>query len=248
MVSAKEIQTNLKNAQVAMFERADLVVKNSTKEIERSRKLKSIGFDQAVGADFENRIARDIQVVTSNSLYQKMYPGFRFIPNHVMTDVCNEYGLVVGPVDRYRGQVPDWALDHLDRNKHLFKQKREVTVSYEELSVGDNYETDDEWNNIYVSSRNDKFTNVVLSNFYSGDKRSVGMNNKAKVTVYMKPPKLVIAAPIDMMDTSGMRLDGVNLVENLDPIVCLQFKEGYVVLAAWDEEGKDPRILNSELN
>lgn len=62
---------------------------------------------------------------------------------------------------------------------------------------------------------------------------------------------LMIAAPTHQMylNTNEFRnANGQIDTRVLDPIVCLQVKGGYIVLAAWDEEGKDPRVFNAQNN
>lgn len=62
---------------------------------------------------------------------------------------------------------------------------------------------------------------------------------------------LMIAAPIAEMDIrSNERVDenGRIQVVTQDPIVCLEVEGGYIVLAAWGEEGQDPKVFNAENN
>jgi hypothetical protein len=64
------------------------------------------------------------------------------------------------------------------------------------------------------------------------------------------PPKkmrsnLMIAAPQkDMRIDFDERVDENGNIVVQDPIVCLQVNGGYIVLAAWGEEGQDPQVFN----
>jgi hypothetical protein len=128
-------------------------------------------------------------------------------------------------VDRYKGEVPDWALTAIV-NSGIEVNEYSVLVH---TSVG-------------------SYTKV-----YEHKQAAEDYANECKMggnwTHVGKRSRFLIAAPIsDMEVRRNERVENGRIVKVEDPIVCVEVSGGYVVLAAWGEEGQDPRVFNSNLN
>ena len=231
MITAKEIQQDMLGAQIALLEQSNAVLESAKQEPERINDLKLLGFSSSA-SQIEFKLQQAKELTYLESLYSIEYPSLKFIPTSVMYEVCRKYNLTIGHVSRFIGEVPTWALAQIKANKHHFTQlKMEARPQIRVASLfNDPNDSRIEW--IY-----DDGTSVYLE---SGKQPEPKFRNN-----------LMIAAPSDQMHLNFNEFRDANgqiQIRALDPIVCLQVKGGYIVLAAWDEEGKDPRVFNAQSN
>ena len=218
-ITAKEIQKELTSRQDALVEDAVSKFERISEEPDRLECLKSLGFSMsAQKAEHEMWLAESM--LSFEKKYRSEYSGLKFISEAAMGYICRKYSLTIGPVARFTGEVPMWALQQIKKNQKLFRQtKMEPRFVSGRWVYDDGTFVQDEGN----KRPSDKFRN-----------------------------NLMIAAPKEQMfvnwfedrDASGR----IGLRTDLDPIVSLQVEGGYIVLAAWDEEGQDPRVFNAENN
>lgn len=227
MITAKEIQKELMSRQDALVEDAVSKSERIFEESDRLECLKSLGFSiSAQKVELEMKLAES--VLSFEKKYRFEYPGLKFISEAAMRVICRKYSLTIGPVARFTGEVPMWALQQIKKNQKLFRQTK---MEPRFISGGSIISMTGYWvydDGTFVQDEGNKRPSDKFRN------------------------NLMIAAPNEQMfvnwfedrDASGR----IGLRTNLDPIVSLQVEGGYIVLAAWDEEGKDPRVFNAENN
>jgi hypothetical protein len=215
-ITAKKIQEDILSAQVALMEESNAALVKAKNEPKHIESLKELGFSESAEA-LERRLKHAKQLLDLQEMYSFEYPGLKFIPDSVMSKVCMKYGLAIGYVSRYIGEVPPWALEQIKANKHHFMQ---VEMHVRLVAFGEDGEK--------------YFTYEDGSQVVSKDLPPKKMRSN-----------LMIAAPQkDMRIDFDERVDENGNIVVQDPIVCLQVNGGYIVLAAWGEEGQDPQVFN----
>lgn len=187
-------------------------------------RLRSLGFTNVEEVRREsNALTRKNlvrQTLEQQEEYALKYPGFRFVATAVMEEVCAQYGLVIGAVDRYLGQVPEWAAKVISESGVMGDLVWRV---WYRSSLLHQYESQEE-----IPARYLKDPDLTIR----GEHRHA----------------LLIAAPRrNMLVRANEEVRNHRIVRK-DPIVMIAVPGGYIVLAAWDEEGRDPRILNPANN
>lgn len=225
-VTAKEIQMEMLSAQEALIKEANEVLEAAKRNAKYDDRLEAMGFVGSADALREKqRRAKELDDL--RDMYSFEYPRLKFIPDSVMGDVCRKYGLAVGHVSRYTGEVPEWALAQIEANKHHIGTETKQFRSMRSFGI---------WNESSLPGWVDPRSGSVV---YSEECPTYQMSN------------LYIAAPIkDMAIRSNERVgaNGEIITMSLDPIVSLKVKGGYIVLAAWGEEGQDTRVFNESNN
>lgn len=243
----------------------------------RGMKEEGVDFQKAV----ETKSAEAKELDNYRQMYAFEYPGLKFIPAKTMTEVCQKHNLTIGGVNRYTGEVPEWALKQIARNKHHFTYHDEFDQDHYMKVVNDEYDRKRQ------EAKASGFTGTVQVSFgdlvrliqltpngkkgFRGPAMSWYASYKSGEMVYMgggtggnmetyiprengnvKTSNLMIAAPAHQMRMHQNEVrtaqGTIAEVRTLDPIVCLEVKGGYIVLAAWGEEGQDPRVFNSANN
>lgn len=118
--SAETIQRELLDSTDAIIAEARAIVEKGLPELsDKARKLERLGFT-ATKEVVDHRLAASMKaekqaVVSLHEKYALEYPGLKFIDEKTMDAVCKKHGLLIGSVGRYKGDVPDWALDRIDK-------------------------------------------------------------------------------------------------------------------------------------
>lgn len=233
MTTAKEIQTEMVLAQDIALEEARAIVGGANNS-DKAERLKALGFANALGADPVRDREQAEALVAFTRRYAEQYPGLKFISEDVMDEVCDRYGLLVGQPGNYTGAIPEWALAQIEANAHHIDVRKEEVFTF-----------------------NSRFMNLWLRMpTFEFDEKTGAMTTKwedQKPEPVAEEPKeyrtitnLRIAAPKHEMELADdEETDGRNIVKVKDPIVCIEVAGGYVVLAAWGEEGRDPQVFNA---
>lgn len=266
MITAKEIQQEALTAQNQLVETARRIISGKEKSEAHAKRLRELGFTGsaiAIEEDLQNAKRIDDLV----DMYSFEYPRLRFLAYETMSELCEKHGLAVGHVSKYMGEVPEWALDQIAANKHHISYKEEFSEEAYLKAARDKHSIK------CLDAENSGMTGSVETSYWAngrGGSRTLVtgyVNGKRFSTIYrtdgnadtcldrkhgmVQVSNLMIAAPIAEMDIrSNERVDenGRIQVVTQDPIVCLEVKGGYIVLAAWGEEGQDPKVFNAENN
>ena len=225
-VTAKQIQSEILSAQEAILLEANRILEDAADAPAYNERLRKMGFSGS--ADVIERKMADAKAIRDlQDMYSFEYPGLKFIPSAAMSSICKKYGLAVGHVSMYTGTVPDWALKQIEGNKRHISEENYWTYDYFRMfwgKIGDQVA----WTN-----------QVTGFSMWSKDQPTETDSN------------LFIAAPVAEMaipSNGQVQEDGTIKFRTEDPIVCLNVKGGYIVLAAWGEEGSDPQVFNANNN
>jgi predicted DNA-binding ArsR family transcriptional regulator len=332
-VTAKEIQQELimKSEEKTAFSKDLLENDRVTPLKEKVDRLRAIGFKSAkeeqqlrvLEAEVEMSQRRD----ESARRAAEKYPGFKYIHREVMDQICKKYMLKLGEVAEFTGEVPQWALDVIEKSNLVqmqwgyyqyddiadnvrftefsekeaadfmadFLHKQDVSnlqamVEHKKAELERLLKPTTQERKVKTLFRKEVVqTRTAEPMFTRGDREVRSYMEEiasleAQISRFKKPEvvqrsNLMIAAPILEMDgnnalygrvrTQAMienktrerviafsRLGAFDTLSHLrnqfmiadDPIVCIPFEEGYIVITAWGEEGQDTRVFNAEVN
>ena len=183
--------------------------------------------------------------------YSLEYPTFKFIPTETMIEVMKKYDLVLGETCVYAKEIPNIALDILAGFTSKIKQKKFFIETKFGGRRGNTEQGLTHFSKRHAESilGSDKPFNYIESNLKIIAPES-HFQNEIISTNGENIPKFIVNE-----DTRGFELNMAKLnemvkknTEVLDPILCLEVDEGYIVLHAWDEEAHIPEIRNTILN
>jgi hypothetical protein len=232
-VSAEQIQREILVTQDKVVAEAKaLIASASTREkSSKAERLKALGFiaskDVAESDELKakERAAATIKAAEEGATLQ--YPGFKFVSKDVMNTILKKYGLVIAGVERYKGEVPDWALSVIERSGV-------VKTMYESRWWCIN-----EWVLDYSFDSHKEATDYIDRRLAAGSKQVRRVETRSN---------LLIAAPAREMIVLRHEEVVEGRIRVKDPIVCVEVPHGYVVVAAWGEEGQDPGVFNANVN
>ena len=231
--SAKRIQRTIRDRQDALVREARSIIDDvgAVATDEHADRLRRLGFAGSNAVREQDRLRSNAEKMRTDmerqEEYAMKYPGFRFVAEAVMKAVCAKYKLVIGGVDRYLGDVPEWAAKVVERSgipTHAYNV-------YNVYSVG-----------FFMEAKVNSFLT-----FSEAEKYRERYTNVSHFKVRHEP-NLLIAAPKRLMRIKANEEVRGHRIVRRDPIVMVEVPGGYIVLAAWDEEGRDPRILNAGNN
>jgi hypothetical protein len=162
-----------------------------------AEELNNLGFNKSKTV---TNVLKDVKINKINNylyntlLYYKSKYLYKFIDYENVYKLCKKYKLILAPVNRFIGEIPE------KNQKEILNFKFDIK----------DYDTTKESN--YVN----------------------GVN-------------LLIVATPDLIDKTGMRIQGIELVKD-DPIVLQQVNGGYLIVTAWGNEANDEIIINEKMN
>lgn len=212
--------------------------------INKAERLRQLGFvaskDTVIGMDQmnvkesekrENEAKKSL--IKAIDYFSFKYPMYKFITEESVKRICEKYGLIYGPVNRYTGDVPTKNLIEIERfSISKEDQAWEITASM-------------------LTSRRDKvveITSYEMSRRYNTD--SHGFYNSYRA----HKCSMEIAAPVKDFNTEGMELKGFKLskIEVPDPVVLMPViyngTKHYLIVTAWGLEASDPDVMNEKMN
>jgi hypothetical protein len=276
MATAKEIQQEVLTMQEDLLRQANDILSKAKEKAKHSEGLKALGFIGAAQA-LDRAIDRAKWLDDLVDMYSFEYPGLKFIPQEVMDSVCRKYGLAIGHVSRYIGEVPEWALAQIAANKHhfdhveIYDQAHYDAVREKELARRFELAEEAGIDTVTISegALTALWSKTVGAHMGPGRQATYKLDNGKWICVYSRsggqsddylPPSagnirvldITLAAPRAEMRLAAneevMENGEIRVVESQDPIVCKKVDGGFIVVAAWGEEGQDPRVFNTSSN
>lgn len=177
--------------------------------------------------------------------YALEYPTFKFIPSSTMVEIMKKYNLTLGETCMYSKEIPSIALDILNGFKNKIKQEKffidsrivrgqltYFSVRPSESVLGVDKQSNYIKSNLKIIAPESHFTNWIIE------------SNGIQI------PTFIVNEETREYEINMAKLNAEvkKNTEVLDPILCLEVEEGYIVLHAWDEEAYIPEIRNTILN
>lgn len=231
-VTAEMIQMEIIDRQDELMKEVYDILRSPQEDPDKHKadRLLAMGFSAAQGMAEELKKREKQSNAEKQLAYERKhalkYPGLRFILKEVMESVCAKYGLTIGGTDRYTGSVPNWAIDAIEKTglvKGTWGYRIEEPHFRSPLSPCKSKE--------------------------EAEKRAASARMGGNNWQVAYETNLLIAAPSDQMIVyQGERAERGIIMPVSDPIVCIKKDGGYIILAAWGEEGSDPRVFNTANN
>ena len=178
--------------------------------------------------------------------YRMAYPNYRFITEKQVEKICAKYGLVLAPVNRFKGEVPT---------------SKVAAMTAFQVKLGHVVERRIEWSDsrVYVDNRpyldaDNKLTSERwwdgafdrLSRSRSEDPRKVYDPNTKNAAI-----GLWICAPEADIHMDGLTKVGHTVGEAVrvdDPVVLQPVHYGFLIVTAWGEEAADEDVIHPNAN
>jgi hypothetical protein len=185
--------------------------------------------------EFENRYKE--MIVKAIRYYHAKYPFYKFITKESIMTICEKYNLILGPSDKYIGEIPKKNIEEMMR----FKIDDEDTpVKYK-------------YHNPYLSSM---LSDSLFENASIKSKKEVKENNTeyGRMRVDTRNMPIMIAAPAVEFNMEGMLLHERELKRApiQDPVVFYPVLfDGnifYLIMTAWGDEASDNMVVNEIKN
>jgi len=260
-----EIHHEFETAADKLLDEANIIIKEAaSKDVVKVSRLESLGFKQAAQVTeikpLLEKAALSKEQVDLINYYKHNYPFNKFITEDQVQTICHKYNLVCGPVNRFKGFVPEKNLQQIEN----FKLKQDdvlpeivvfidKTGKIEKLDWSkvidlanvnyliDTYLKSNDFSFIDDYSTYPKYTRIINRNLYNRN----GFKIQEELQIGLQ-----ICAPIKDMDITGLELtEGYKLtkIHVPDPVVLQPVSGGYLILTAWGDEASDPLVIN-EIN
>lgn len=236
---------------------------------EKVAKLKQFGFHQTkqVSETAETQKKINVQKKISDviSNFRVEYPNYKYITIEIAEKICAKYNLVLGPVGRFTGFVPQKNIDEMEaffnqypNDKTVYTKTWYSTSVYREDQV--HFISEKEYNT-YMDAKKNQLTAGVGMQYQSALQSQASV--AAQYAQAQREPfysninvPLAICVPLKDMDMRNMKLEGVHMVKDVpipDPVVLMPKNHsngtvGYLILTAWGDEASDPMVVNQNKN
>jgi hypothetical protein len=233
----EEIHFEFDSATERLLSEAKEILANSSGIAkEKAERLKRLGFNSAKPVA-ETKEQEEVEK-KSNDLankivyFQQFYPSNKFITEQEAERICKKYGLALGPVGRYIGDVPEKNLREIEQFQ-LRQEDGQPVYNYSRArGVFGGLSG-------YSSSQNiERMYSMVMQQ---------ATQYIAEPTEKTMIPEYKICASIKDFDTSMMRVEkGYKLID--DPIVLCPVNGGYLIVSKWGLEADDEALVNEKMN
>lgn len=219
--------------------KADLAEKfgfTSVQEVTKTKHLESI----------QRKNQRILEAVMESI---EFLPQNKWIPEDSVKRICQQWGLVFGPVHRYEGFLPAKNLKEIEDFDKDHRSKFDLFFKIERYTF-----TDDRFNEISESEFKG-YEEININRIKEKETTSLqtlfsypNMYEPIDIHKGNGMDKLNICAPLKHMDTTGMEVsEGYKLETNIpDPIVLIEktFKniKGHYIITAWGDEANDEEV------
>ena len=204
-------------------------------------RLKKLGFGlskSAVVSDKNIAEKKENTELIKNILhFRTYYPAYKFITDEVVKTICEKYGLVFGPADKYIGDIPEKNVAEIE----TFKLRKEDFI--DEKATWSSMDFQDLWDRANRHLER-KYMPIGPISLIGSSELSVGPY-QAKT----KKPAFKIVAPEKDFNMQNMQKKGHKIELHIpDPIVLQPVKGGYLIISKWGLEGEDKELVNEVLN
>lgn len=210
--------------------------------------------------------------------YRSKYPDYKFITEKAIDSICKKYGLIFGPANRYKGDMPDKNLKDitvfLDRFDTKVYEGFVQEVNFRMSGGLDSRKTiaiDSKKSNVeeflanvegsVVKSlriKGDKIEGVLnldpglIDDHFSNERiyAYYGQAKSKQTDIYIS--RLIPSTLKICAPAKDMEISGMKVVNNRmeikDPVVLQPVENGYLIVTAWGEESKDKNVINESKN
>ncbi len=227
----QEIHNSFNGAADSALQEANRILGNSKPIESHIDTLEQLGFTNVKSVVQASRKRAQINLLKEQaeliSHFQQNYPMYKYIQEEQVGEICRKYGLVMGEVNRYIGEVPKKNIEEIAKFKKdgiKEEDRKYLTTTWvgtKECSYKE-----------YIHRQ--AVSSAVWSNY--------------RVYEWMEDNKYKICAPISDMNMEGAQIKGHKIMDIPDPVVLYPVREGYLIISAWGPEASDESVVNHKMN
>lgn len=174
--------------------------------------------------------------------YKVKYPQYKFIFTDQVLAICKKYGLILGPSEKYIGDIPVKNIEEISSFKvdaeDQYYQSRGVVYNTSQMlkRMEDNKTKKSKEKSIEF--HNDLDPRYMRTNFLLS--RFLGVPFNLEETFVKQP--FMICAPLKDMKIEENEVIKNNQIEMMaiqDPVVLHYVREGYLIVSKWGIEAED---------
>lgn len=238
-VTVQDIHNEFNSCGETLLKEANELLQIQTSD--KAERLERAGFKVAKGVkeNAEIKAKKAEAQLRANMIqrYAMSYPNQKFITEDAVKRICDKYGLVCAPIDRYKGFVPDEKLKQIEAFKCIFN----IDIPSQKYFILDN-----------GIESNETFSKVRGRLVDHDEVRRLGIHLNYCKHIEIGWNIRMICAPKKDFDLSGLTALGSSYLSGVthvpDPVVLQPIKGGYLILAAWGDEASDPEVVNERMN
>jgi len=209
--------------------------------------LRALGFRQAapvVLAEKEHSRTKMAQEESDIVMYyQQRYPGYKFILEKQVQEICKKYNLVCGAVARYKGDVPSKNVQEITQFNMcnpIHPEDRTYVRTYPNSISGPSTSSYEEYQRYIqkIEDRQKGAEEISIHMWHLSMYESIVTENKS----------YNICAPLKDMDMSKAQLQGYKVMDIPDPVVLYPVRGGAIVVSKWGIEAEDETVINQKMN
>lgn len=241
VATVEEIHMEFNNAGEELIQRAKEIINGPSREaVDKADRLSKLGFSSCkdVVSTYGKRmeIRKVEEVSKAMEYFYTRYPKYKFVTSEIVNSICAKYNLVLGPSNKYTGDIPEKNLRQIEE---FFKEESELNTYYWERHPGG-----------YNMHRIDKahYEARKAADRTSGPRSAFG---PLQSVVGKGNQSLKIVAPLKDMNSEGMKLVNNQLVPKDPVVLCPASYNGsiyYCIVTAWGEEAADELVVNQVNN
>lgn len=260
----KEIHTEFDTAADEMLAEANIILNIGFSQQKEDR-LAKLGFARSKQAVEVDKAGEQKKLILQ---YRQTYPAHKFVTEEVVKQICEKYGLLLGGVSNFIGEVPEKNLAEIE----AFKVKKEDYRDTNSWGSGM-----DSWATSFLQTESRLFRSGIdpfsptwgidpatpmgfitskprrwgtgsdLAQAYSTAMWADYRKKEAEKSLFHEKPLFQICAPENEFNTQGLKKVGHELVPE-DPIVLCPVTGGYLVVTKWGLEASDPSVRDERMN
>lgn len=204
-------------------------------QFDKANRLSALGFasSKTVVSVQKDQRALDKAKELKESIehFTNKYPNNKFITPDSVAKICKKYGLVLGGVDIFLGDVPEDNIKDIE-NFNVKDEDRAYEYAWDGFM---------------------SFRSTRSKNFYTCDKEYADQIMKSS-DVSVRESMLMIAGPAKDFDLRGKEIKD-NVIMDIpvkDPVVLQPVYHnnelGYLIITAWGKEASDELVVNDKFN
>lgn len=235
----------------------DTLTEEKQRLFDKCERLQSLGFWQSKEvAEVRSEMLlndRKRELAETIRYFSHKYPQYKFITEASVKNICKKYGLVYGDVNKYKGEVPEENLKHIedfkvDENDECYFFEEETYTPYSEPSK---YVMNFSKSNLDSFIDKKGLVEDPETNGFGFLKRKVEVEGESK-NFFKGKCRLEIVAPVDDFDVNKSDVKDFSISHIPDPIVLKPViydgMKHYLIVTAWGLEASDDLVVNERFN
>lgn len=252
----KELRFLLENNQIEVITNEVTAFKEKNRHIlTKADRLASLGFVNTPSIVVKQQLSEQIKSkekqleleeteVGLTQEYALEFPGYKFVPDRIFTNVKEKYDLYTASPNRYIKEIPEKNLSEIEAFLPAIKDTHEFGYVYRgSWSRGEDWNVSQRGTEQAMRERLNNYEKVRLNRDGSFSRNSPNFDYQVR----KRTDLFEITAPISHFNLEDSEIKDRTIRNKRpveDPIVSHKVRGGYIIVTVWDKEAEIPEIQN----